>query len=186
MHHARQCSARPRGFFGLFALLLCIPALLLINSSGLRAGQDYMALEGGLLEISKSGFERAQSELFFDRAIGQGLAGPHIGPLDAAAIKSGINASIVSAPNTLGIGEFYWCSESILGELQLSPLGPEGLDGLSKVAVLKAGPVAHVQYILSGGPHGDAFPCAKISNGSHSLFLRIPAGYFSSAAVIFA
>ncbi|GEM_PF-5449010 len=176
--------AGSRGFFGLFALLLCIEALLLIGSSQLRGAQDYMQLEQKTLAIEKSGFERAQAELFLDAAIAQGISAPHPGPLEAERIKSRVNASILAAPESLGIGGFYECSESILGETQSAPLGSSGFDAISEVVVLKAGPLMQVQYILSGGPDGGTFPCAKISNAGHSLFLRIPAGYFASAAVL--
>ena len=179
-------QAGSRGFFGLFALLLCIEALLLISSSQLAGAQDYIALEEKALAIEKSGFERAQAELFLDAAIFQAISGPHAGPLEAERIKSRANASILSVPQALGTGQFYGCSESILGEIQSAPLGPSGLDAISKVVVLKAGPLMQVNYILSGGPHGNIFPCVKISNAGHSLFLRIPAGYFASAAVVFA
>lgn len=170
------------GFFGLLALLGALQAIMLMNAFALHDGDNYALLGTALLEIEKTGFERTEAEMLFDRAIDETLAEASFGKLEARQIKALIDRRVLDAANALGTGLGLcktWGFDSARPALQ-----GQGIQDVSKAIVIKSHGTAIVQYTITGGPWGNLAPCGKLSNGAYTQIVMIPAGYSAARLVV--
>ncbi len=174
------CMAQ-RGFFGLLALLGAVQAIVLMGAFAGQAQANYGSLQATLSEIEKTGFERTQAEMLFDRSIGEALESAQFGKINAAQIKERADRAILDAAGALGI-EIGLCWTGAFGNALPAAQG-QGIGKVSKAIAIRAYGAAIVQYTITGGPLGSLSPCARLRNGAYAQTLMVPAGYSATRLV---